>query len=205
MHATTTTTSTKVLDDTGNAVAVPWIGINHLALITNDMDTTVRFWHGVLDAPLVATVGHENFRHYFFAFGESTTVAFFEFSGERAQELNKPAGVFDERATQFDHLSLNLPDEAALLALRDRLHTFGCEVTEVVDHQMIRSIYFSDPNGIALEASWWVKDFNESPPGFSDETFFHDSNPVPAVVELQAGALTRTPVTLLAGASSDQP
>ncbi len=171
------------------------------------MDTTVRFWHGVLNAPLVATVGTENFRHYFFAFGDTTTVAFFEFRGEWAPELNKPAGVFDARAAQFDHLSLNVPDEASLLALRTRLQEFGCEVTDVVDHRIIRSIYFSDPNGIALEASWWLEDFNASPPGFSGGTFFNDADPVPAVEELRAGGLLTTPVTTLAEApqSSDKP
>ena len=34
-----------------------WQGINHLALVTPDMDATVRFWHGVLDARLVGTIG----------------------------------------------------------------------------------------------------------------------------------------------------
>ena len=62
----------------------------------------------------------------------------------------------DPRAVQFDHLSFNLPDEEALIALRDRLKTAGCEVTDVVDHGFIRSVYFTDPNGIALEASWWI-------------------------------------------------
>ena len=33
---------------------VQWQGLNHLALITNDMDTTVRFSHGVMGAPLIA-------------------------------------------------------------------------------------------------------------------------------------------------------
>ena len=36
---------------------VYWRGINHLALVTPDMDATVRFWHGVLGARLVATIG----------------------------------------------------------------------------------------------------------------------------------------------------
>ena len=34
-----------------------WRGINHLALITTDMDRTVRFYQGVLGAKLVATIG----------------------------------------------------------------------------------------------------------------------------------------------------
>lgn len=58
-----------------------WRGINHLALITNDMDATTRFWHGVLGARLVAHLGNESFRHYFFEFGDEQTVAFFEYQG----------------------------------------------------------------------------------------------------------------------------
>ena len=34
-----------------------WRGINHLALVTTDMDATVRFYHGVLGARLVADLG----------------------------------------------------------------------------------------------------------------------------------------------------
>ena len=59
---------------------------------------------------------------------------------------------------QFDHLSLALVDEDALVELRDRLKANNCEVTDVVDHGFLRSIYFNDPNGIALEASWWTLD-----------------------------------------------
>jgi len=33
-----------------------WRGVNHLALITPDMDKTVRFYHGVLGMRLVATL-----------------------------------------------------------------------------------------------------------------------------------------------------
>ena len=64
------------------AAAVPsgelprWRGINHLALITTDMDATVRFYHGVLGARLVATIGTPRFRHYFFEIGIQNTVAF---------------------------------------------------------------------------------------------------------------------------------
>ena len=59
-----------------------WRGINHLALVTDDMDATVRFYHGVLGARLVATIGTPTFRHYFFEFGEEQTLAFFEYRGK---------------------------------------------------------------------------------------------------------------------------
>ena len=98
-----------------------WRGINHLALITNDMDATVRFYHGVLGARLVATIGTPAFRHYFFEFGPEQTVAFFEYQGAELQPFSKPAGIPDPRAVQFDHLSFNLPDEEALESLRRRL------------------------------------------------------------------------------------
>ena len=136
--------------------AVRWRGINHLALVTNDMDATVRFYHGVLGARLIATIGTPYFRHYFFEIGPQNSVAFFEYTRSASSAFSKPAGIPDPRAAQFDHLSFNVADEDALLALRERLKSAHCEVTDVVDHGFIRSVYFNDPNGIALEASWWV-------------------------------------------------
>jgi catechol 2,3-dioxygenase-like lactoylglutathione lyase family enzyme len=176
---------------------VAWRGLNHLALITNDMDTTVRFWHGVMGAPLVATIGTPTFRHYFFAFGSGNSVAFFEYTGQHSDMIAKPAGVFDARAGQFDHLSMDLPDEAALLGLRDRLQDAGCEVTEVVNHGLMRSIYFTDPNGIALEASWWADDPTAAEPDYANPSYFKDPDPVPAVHELREGGLKSTPRTSL--------
>jgi catechol 2,3-dioxygenase-like lactoylglutathione lyase family enzyme len=177
--------------------SVRWAGLNHLALITDDLETTTRFWHGVLGAPLVATIGNESFRHYFFDVGNGATVAFFEYQGHQVDRFAKPAGVPDERAVQFDHVSLNLPNEATLLALRQRLLDAGCEVTDVVDHGLMRSIYFTDPNGIALEASWWVN----NPTGqtlLPAASRYSDPDPIPAVREfLQTGKLGALPKTRL--------
>ncbi len=175
-----------------------WRGINHLALITTDMDATVRFYHEVIGAPLVATLGNDSFRHYFFSFGEGNTVAFFEYRGIELERMAKPAGIPDPRAIQFDHVSFNLPDEEALLALRDRLKAAGCEVTDVVDHGFIHSIYFTDPNGIALEASWWTLDATGRPADYSDDRLFADAEPVDAVRELREhGRVLSVPATQL--------
>jgi catechol 2,3-dioxygenase-like lactoylglutathione lyase family enzyme len=176
-----------------------WRGINHLALVTTDMDATVRFYDGVLGARLVADLGNRSFRHYFFEFGAGNTVAFFEYHGVELEPFAKPAGVPDPRAVQFDHLSFNLPDETALLALRDRLKAAGCEVTDLVDHGFLRSIYFTDPSGIALEASYWVTDPTGRPTDYADEGLFADPDPVPAVRELRAeGRVRSVPATRLA-------
>jgi catechol 2,3-dioxygenase-like lactoylglutathione lyase family enzyme len=165
---------------------VAWRGLNHLALVTTDMDATVRFWHDVLGAPLVATVATDSFRHYFFDVGNGATVAFFEYAGVELDRFAKPAGIPDPRAIQFDHLSLNLEDEAAVMALRARIEAHGSEVTELVDHGLMRSIYFTDPNGIALEASYWADDPTGQVPDPSSERFA-DPNPVPAVALLDDG------------------
>jgi hypothetical protein len=72
----------------------------------------------------------------------------------------------------------------------------GCEVTEVVDHGFLRSIYFSDPTGIALEASWWTTDLDLG--GYAVPDRFLDPDPVPALRELiETGAITSTPTTAL--------
>ena len=177
---------------------VHWRGVHHLALVTPDMDATVRFWHGVLDARLVTTLATPSFRHYFFEIAPGNTVAFFQYFGTALETFAKPAGVPYERAAQFDHLSMHLPDEDALLRLRDRLKSHGCEVTDVVDHGFLRSIYFTDNNGIALEASWWTLDPTGRPADYADERLFSDGDPVPAVRELrETGRLARTVATKL--------
>ena len=176
---------------------VRWRGVHHLALITTDMDATVRFWHGVLGARLVTTIGTPAFRHYFFEVAPGNCVAFFEYAGVEVDSFAKPAGIPFHLASQFDHLSLALADEEALHRLQARLKAHDCEVTDVVDHQIMRSIYFTDPNGIALEASWWTADATGRPADFGDERFFGDADPVPAVLELRAGRLQSTPATHL--------
>ena len=179
--------------------APAWSGINHLALITADMDATVRFYHGVLGARLAATVGTPEFRHYFFEFGPHCTVAFFEYVDLTIEPFAKPAGVPDPRASQFDHLALNLPDESALHDLRRRLVEADCEVTDMVEHNSVHSVYFNDNNGIALEASCWVRDVTGRPDDYDDDQIYGDPDPVPALHELRTtGTLTTVPSTRLA-------
>jgi catechol 2,3-dioxygenase-like lactoylglutathione lyase family enzyme len=50
-----------------------WQGVNHLALVTPDMDTTVRFYTGVLGMPLVMTLMAGPMRHYSFEIPRAET------------------------------------------------------------------------------------------------------------------------------------
>jgi catechol 2,3-dioxygenase-like lactoylglutathione lyase family enzyme len=183
-----------------------WRGVNHLALITQDMDATVRFYVGVLGMRLVATIGTPEFRHYFFELGQGNTIAFFEYADAPSQPFSKPAGIPDARAAQFDHVAFDLVDEEALEDLRTSLREAGADITRVVDHGFLRSVYFTDPNGIALEASYWVTDpTGHADLSFDDERLFADPDPVPAVDELSgAGRLDRVPGTRLVDAPTSR-
>ena len=176
--------------------APDWRGINHLALVTPDMDETVRFYAGVLGMPLVMTLMAGPMRHYFFEMSPGNTVAFFEIPD--AETFHKGAGSPAEVPVQLDHLAFNVPDEDALGLLQQRLKAAGSEVTEVVDHGQLKSVYFTDNNGIALEASYWVIDATGRPMDVNDDRIFTDPDPVPAVAELAAGDLGTVPTTNLA-------
>jgi hypothetical protein len=119
-----------------------------------------------------------------------------EYHGVDHETYAKPVGIAFPLASQFDHLSLNLDSEAAVWALRARLRDYGCDVSDVVDRGILRSIYFTDPTGIALEASWWTIDLDAG--NFDDADRFQDPDPVPALVELKStGRITSTPRTVL--------
>ena len=145
----------------------------------------------------MATIGTPSFRHYFFAFGDECTVAFFEYANAPIEPFAKPAGGPTDRAIQLDHISFDVPDEHALEMLRKRLLAAGSEVTEVVDHGFIRSVYFTDPNGIALEASYWVVDATGREADVTDAAVFSDPDPVPALADLARGDLGDAPHTHL--------
>ena len=73
----------------------------------------------------------------------------------------------------------------------------GSEVTEIVDHGVMQSVYFTDNNGIALEASYWVVDGTGRSYDPDDATRFLDPDPVPAVAELAGDGLSSMPETKL--------
>ena len=132
-----------------------WRGINHLALVTPDMDATVRFYHGVLGMPIVATINAGPMRHYFFEMGAGNTIAFFCWSTPRSATFAKPAGIPTDAPPSSTTCRSTCPSCGTCSTCRPA-SAAGVEVTELVDHGFIRSVYFTDPNGIALEASYWV-------------------------------------------------
>jgi catechol 2,3-dioxygenase-like lactoylglutathione lyase family enzyme len=138
---------------------VKYTGINHLAMATNDMDTTIRFWRDLLGMRLVAGLGRPGYRHYFFEISEHDLIAFFEWPDvEKIQEKDHGAPVKGPLA--FDHVSFEVAGDNDLWELKDKLEAADFWVSEVVNHGFIHSIYTFDPNNIAVEFSTPVPEIN---------------------------------------------
>lgn len=136
----------------GGHTMIKFNGINHLAMVTGDMDKTIRFWRDLLGMRLVAGLGRPGYRHYFFQISGNDLIAFFEWPGVKPIE-EKDHGRLVTGPVVFDHISFGVEIEEDLWEIKDRLTAADIWVTEVIDHGFIHSIYAFDPNGIPIEFS----------------------------------------------------
>jgi catechol 2,3-dioxygenase-like lactoylglutathione lyase family enzyme len=131
---------------------IHYTGINHLAMATGDLDRTIRFWRDLLGMRLVAGLGHPGYRHYFLEISPQDLIAFFEWPGVLPVE-EKEHGYPVKGPFIFDHIAFGVEKEEDLWKLKDTLEAGGFEVSEVINHGFIHSIYTYDPNGIPIEFS----------------------------------------------------
>ena len=129
-----------------------FVGVNHLAMATGNMDETIRFWRDLLGMRLVAGLGEPGYRHYFFEISENDLIAFFEWPGVKPVP-KKDHGRPVTGPYIFDHVSFGVETEDDLWRIKDKLSAAGLWVSEVIDHGFIHSIYAFDPNGIPIEFS----------------------------------------------------
>lgn len=152
-------------------------GLHHLALLTGDMDGTVRFYTEVLGLPLVLTDAPPEGaveKHYFFDVGQGGTLAFFTRRGSAPPEGYAKTGA-------MHHVCLTLDTMDDLAAARQRLMEHNVAIRDV-DHGYCQSVYFNDPvNGILLELSVWRVEASPEHPHQQDD------NPTPAARRLLAG------------------
>jgi catechol 2,3-dioxygenase-like lactoylglutathione lyase family enzyme len=88
-------------------------GIHHLAMVTGDMDGTVRFWRDLLGMRLVAGLGKPGYRHYFFEISEHDLLAFFEWP-DVIPTPEKDHGYPVKGPVIFDHVSFGVESEEDL-------------------------------------------------------------------------------------------
>jgi catechol 2,3-dioxygenase-like lactoylglutathione lyase family enzyme len=143
-------------------------GFSHIGLSTLDLDKTREFYEHVLGfKPVIAdTIKIKEggrIRHIFFDTGRDQLIAFMEARGVSGVPAEYDAGINRGLGlpASFYHFAFEAGSEAALAEKRDELRVKGIEVTDIVDHEFAKSIYFKDPNGLSLEYCSFVRDLNK--------------------------------------------
>jgi catechol 2,3-dioxygenase-like lactoylglutathione lyase family enzyme len=150
------------------AMAMNHRGFSHIGLSTLDLEKTRQFYEGILGfKPVVADMikikEGGRIRHIFFDMGRDQFLAFMEPEGVPGVPTEYEAGINRglKVPASFYHFAFEAGSEAALASKRDELRAKGLKVTDIVDHNWCKSIYFRDPNGLSLEYCCQTRDLTE--------------------------------------------
>jgi catechol 2,3-dioxygenase-like lactoylglutathione lyase family enzyme len=117
-------------------------GLHHTALISSDVERTVRFYQDVLGFPLTELIENRDYpgsSHFFFDIGNGNLLAFFDFPG-------LDVGPYAEVLGGLHHMAISV-DPERWSELVQRLTDAG------VPHEVHSgvSVYFRDPDGARIE------------------------------------------------------
>ena len=117
-------------------------GVHHVALLSSDVERTIRFYQELLEFPLTEIFENRDYRgssHFFFDIGNGNALAFFDFPG-------LDLGPYAEVLGGLHHVAISVePDK--WVRLRAKLDEACVEYLE----ESGTSIYFRDPDGARLE------------------------------------------------------
>ncbi|MEE2031955.1 VOC family protein [Rhodococcus chondri] len=117
-------------------------GLHHTALVSSDVERTVRFYQEVLEFPLTELIENRDYpgsSHFFFDIGSGNLLAFFDFPG-------LDVGPYREVLGGLHHIAISV-EPSRWETLRDKL--IAADV-ELVEHSEV-SLYFRGPDGERLE------------------------------------------------------
>ena len=117
-------------------------GLHHTALISSDVERTVKFYQDLLGFPLTELIENRDYpgsSHFFFDIGNGNLLAFFDFPG-------LDVGPYQEVLGGLHHIAISV-EPAKWAKLRTRLTEAG---VELIEHSEV-SLYFRDPDGARLE------------------------------------------------------
>jgi len=126
------------------------LGAHHVAYRCRNAEETRAFYEDLLGLPLATVVrddaGETPFLHLFFQLQDGNFIAFFDV----AEEVPEKTWRMRDGLRDF-HYAMEVADLAELMAFKERLERANIKVFGPVDHGFVHSIYFWDPNGVALE------------------------------------------------------
>src|SRR5438094_5259135 len=117
-------------------------GLHHAALLSSDVERTVRFYQHLLEFPLTEIFENRDYRgsnHYFFDIGNGNLLAFFDFPG-------LDLGPYAEVLGGLHHIAISVEPQR-WERLRARLDEAGVPYQT----ESGTSVYFRDPDGARLE------------------------------------------------------
>lgn len=140
-------------------------GVHHSARPTWKLRETIEFYRDILGLPLVHTIsargwgrpGHPDFLHFFFDSGQGSTIAFFYYIGTDRPEWLTPR--IEDWMYRSTHTAWRVETREELLAWKEKLEAKGVEVTAPVQHEVIESIYLTDPNNYPVEITLQTREF----------------------------------------------
>jgi catechol 2,3-dioxygenase-like lactoylglutathione lyase family enzyme len=131
------------------------VGINHITLLTGDLDRLAGFYEEVFGArklvelPVPAPDGPG--RHALIDIGGGAVLHAFEL----ARIPPEPARPMFGRG-RIDHFALQIAGEETFSRLRAELSARGVTDGTVTDFGVVRVLTFTDPDGHAVELAHWV-------------------------------------------------
>lgn len=117
-------------------------GVHHVALLSSDVERTIRFYQDICGFPLVELFENRDYpgsTHFFFDIGHGNCLAFFDLPG-------LDLGPYAEVLGGLHHLAISMPPDQ-WAAARARLDEHGIDYAHVDGS----SLYFADPDGVRLE------------------------------------------------------
>jgi catechol 2,3-dioxygenase-like lactoylglutathione lyase family enzyme len=117
-------------------------GLHHTALVSSDVERTVRFYQELLEFPLTELIENRDYpgsSHFFFDIGNANLLAFFDFPGLEV-------GPYREVLGGLHHVAISV-ETTRWAHLRAKLLAVG---VELIEHNDV-SLYFRDPDGARLE------------------------------------------------------
>jgi catechol 2,3-dioxygenase-like lactoylglutathione lyase family enzyme len=143
-------------------------GFSHVGLATRDLERTKEFYESILGFKtlLIDVIDVQEggqIRHLIMDAGRDQVIAFMEPRNVPGIPAEYDAGINHGLGlpSAFYHVAFEAGSEGALEQKRQELLRHGVHVTEVVDHDFAKSIYFKDPNGIQLEFCCSTRDLTE--------------------------------------------